>query len=482
MRNALSGAFGVRRDEPVSQYPYNGRAAKCAGGIMDTRRGALARTKQTRANAVPGAGTIFALRAIGLVILARWLFSMSEMDILTALSAMASSPWACINLVFLFLLIFLPGARARAERPFHPLPQWLRQALRLFALLGFLFAVWSVGAFVWAVGWRRAVHAVAATNGWLIAAPALYAAVLWICRPRALWRTNIGARRFAIGRYAISIDHVTRTAVVWMESRKVGQYDARELSVRWPDTPAGGARRAGGASGAEPDAPGSGSAAAGVAGPRADAAGDVATGAGVSFDAASGAAGPRADAAGDDAAPNAGPSSDAARNAVSSRANVSGEAEPDAAVAHDAAPRTVALRADASGVTAPGTLTQHTDAHEPDAAAAAGETGASSADNAPMTAGGDDASTQDQQPEAASTGAPAAAGAGRVPVLTSSAADARPTQRASLAGWLRRPKIELMWDSPAAAGHNRQTVFRVPLVSEGDRVAARALDVSLRQA
>src|SRR6185437_7385691 len=68
----------------------------------------------------------------------------------------------------------------------------------------------------------------------LVAAPALYAAVLWICRPRALWRTNAAARRFAIGRYAVSLDAATRTAVVWAESRKLGQYDARELSVRWP--------------------------------------------------------------------------------------------------------------------------------------------------------------------------------------------------------------------------------------------------------
>ncbi len=137
----------------------------------------MARTKETRANAAPGAGTIFALRAIGLVLLARWLFSMAQMGLTASLSAMVSSPWACINLVFLFLLIFLPGARAVAERPFHPLPQWLRQALRLFAFLGFLFAVWSVGAFVASAGWRRAAQAVAATNGWLLAAPVLYAAV-----------------------------------------------------------------------------------------------------------------------------------------------------------------------------------------------------------------------------------------------------------------------------------------------------------------
>ncbi|ANB74729.1 hypothetical protein [Paraburkholderia phytofirmans] len=278
----------------------------------------MARTKETRANAAPGAGTIFALRAIGLMLLARWLFSMAQMDLGASLSAMVSSPWACINLVFLFLLIFLPGARAVAERPFHPLPQWLRQALRLFAFLGFLFAVWSVGAFAASAGWRRAAQAVAATNGWLLAAPALYAAVVWICRPRALWRTNIAARRYAIGRYAVALDPATRTVVVWAERRKVGQYDARELSVRWAAAPS---------------------------------------------------------------------------------VNV-----PPAPVV-------------AFGV--------------------AGEPGG----------------------PAAPLGAPALA----------------------RGGFGRRPKIELLWDSPAAAGHNRQTVFRAALNTEGDRVAARALDTSLRQ-
>jgi len=178
---------------------------------------------------------VFALRAIGLVLAARWLLSMSQMGYLSSMRAMTSSPWACVTLVLLFLLLFLPGARARAERPLHPLPQWLRQALRLLALLSFLFAVWSVGFFTWTAGWKNAVHALAETNGWLLVAPALYGVVLWICRPRALWRTNIAARRFAIGRYAISIDTATRTAVVWAESRKLGQYDARELSVKWPE-------------------------------------------------------------------------------------------------------------------------------------------------------------------------------------------------------------------------------------------------------
>ncbi|HTH60460.1 MAG TPA: hypothetical protein VL689_09920 [Paraburkholderia sp.] len=291
----------------------------------------MARTNETRTAAVPGAGALFALRAIGLVLLARWLFSMAQMNFVAALTGMASSPWASINLIFLFLLIFLPGARARAERPFHPLPQWLRQALRLFALLGFVFALWSVGAFAWTAGWRRTGHAIAATNGWLVVAPALYAAVIWMCRPRALWRTNVAARRFAIGRYAISVDTATRTTTVWAESRKVGQYDARELSVRWGADARSASGRAGteGAVAVPPPAPDEGGVAAPVA------------------------------------------------------------SEP------------LPVRDDAK--------------------------------------------------------------AGRFAPR-------------------RRPRVELLWDSPAAAGHNRQTVLRTPLTSEGDRAAARALDAALRQA
>ena len=194
----------------------------------------MGRSKQISASPAPGAGTLFALRAIGVVLAARWAFSMSQMGYLSSLRAMTSSPWACVNLVLIFLLVVLPGAKARMERPLHPLPQWLRQALRFLALLTFGFALFSVGAFVWTAGSRRFVHALAETNGWLAVAPALYAVIMWICRPRALWRTNVAARRFAIGRYAISLDPVTRTAMVWAESRKVGQYDARELSVKWP--------------------------------------------------------------------------------------------------------------------------------------------------------------------------------------------------------------------------------------------------------
>ena len=300
----------------------------------------MARTKQASANPAPGAGTVFTLRAIGLILAARWMLSMSQMGYLSSIRAMTSSPWACVNLVLLFLLIFLPGARGRVERPLHPLPQWLRQAVRLLAFFSFAFAVWSVGFYTWQAGGKNALHALAETNGWLVVAPALYAVVMWICRPRALWRTNIAARRFAIGRYAISIDTTTGTAIVWAESRKLGQYDARELSVRWPDGQAGGA------------------------------------------------------------AP---------------------------------APVSTPVPADAGAGVAAVTATAET--------------------------------VETQSPSAS----PAAAAS--VPRATAQV------------GWMhRRPKVELLWDSPAAAGHNRQTVFRAALATEGDRVAARALDTSLRQA
>lgn len=330
----------------------------------------MTRTRPTPTATVPGAGTLFALRAIGLVILARWLHSMAQMNFLAALEGMASSPVACLNLVFLFLLIVLPGAKARVERPFHPLPQWLRQALRFFGLLGFLFALGSIGVFVWTAGWRRTIHTVADTNGWLVAAPALYAAVVWICRPRALWRSNFAARRFAIGRFAVSIDAATRTTVVWQESRKVGQYDARELSVQWlSGAPESGAAPSGPALLPAPALP-----QANVAD-----AGDPPAPPGVAEPAAS--------------------------------------AEPveftmESAVGHGIEPPT--------GAPAPG---------EP---------------AAPRPA----------------------------PAVSASPHAGKPA---------RPQKIELQWDSPAAAGHNRQTVFRVRLATEGDRTAARALDAALKQ-
>lgn len=195
----------------------------------------MGRTRQTVVDAAPGAGTIFALRAVGIVFLARWLFSVSQIGYASFLNGITSSPWACINLIFLFLLVVLPGAQARAERPYHPLPRWLRQTLRYLALLDFAFAIWSIGLFFWQAGARRLLGAVIATNGWLAVAPALYLAVFWICRPRAVGRTNVAAGRFALGRYTVAVDRATQTAVVWQESRKVGQYGARELAVRWAE-------------------------------------------------------------------------------------------------------------------------------------------------------------------------------------------------------------------------------------------------------
>ena len=62
------------------------------------------------------------------------------------------------------------------------------------------------------------------------------------------------------------------------------------------------------------------------------------------------------------------------------------------------------------------------------------------------------------------------------------AADAQravvPPRRGS---FFNRPKVELLWDSPAAVGHNRQIVMRAPLATEGDRVAVLALDAALKQ-
>ncbi|MEX3955140.1 hypothetical protein [Trinickia sp. EG282A] len=312
----------------------------------------MTRAQPTPEAPAPGAGTMFALRAIGLVLLARWLYSMSEMGYGASFSAMTSSPWASINAVLIFLLMVLPGAQARADRPFHPLPQWLRQALRFFAFLGLLFALWSIGVFVWAAGGRRTVHAIAETNGWLVVAPALYAAVLWICRPRALWRTNIAARRFAIGRYAVALDPATRTVVVWVESRKLGQYDARELSVNWPAAEA-----------LEREAL-------------------------------------MPQAAGHPGAQVSAPDVDSSRSVAASPEPVD-------------SPRSASAASPRPGV---------------------GPRGPGAAAHGPRTTG-----------------------------------------RA------RRSRVELLWDSPAAAGHNRETVFRVALTTEGDRAAARALDATLRR-
>jgi hypothetical protein len=197
-----------------------------------TQETGLVRKQQTFPAAVPGAGTLFALRAIGIIFLVRWLSSMSQVGYISVLTSIASSPWACLNIIFLFLLVVLPGSRPKAEKPFHPLPRWLRQSLRGLAVISFAFAAWTIGGFALGAGAARTLAAIARTNGWLVAAPLLYLAIVWICRPRAAWRTNIAARRFALGRFAIALDAATQTATVWDESRKLGQYGTTELSLQ----------------------------------------------------------------------------------------------------------------------------------------------------------------------------------------------------------------------------------------------------------
>ena len=68
------------------------------------------------------------------------------------------------------------------------------------------------------------------------------------------------------------------------------------------------------------------------------------------------------------------------------------------------------------------------------------------------------------------------------PAAAEGAADAQPAVVPPRRGsFFNRPKVELLWDSPAAVGHNRQIVMRAPLATEGDRVAVLALDAALKQ-
>lgn len=195
--------------------------------------------KRGRPDPIPGSGTLFALRVIGLVFLIRWVHSMSQFGLAPLLQAMVGSAWACINAGFIFLLVVLPGAAPRAERPSHPLPQWLRLLIRGLGLLGFLFAVWLVCYFLYQSGLQAGYRALKDTNGWMLIAPCLFAAAVWLCRPRPLWPTNPVERRFAIGRYTVILDLATQTAIVWVENRKLGQYAVHELSLHgsrsiWP--------------------------------------------------------------------------------------------------------------------------------------------------------------------------------------------------------------------------------------------------------
>jgi len=181
---------------------------------------------------VPGSGTVFALRAIGIVFFARWLHAMPQFGLTALLQAMAGSAWACIQALAIFLLIVLPGAKPKAERPYQPLPHWLRKSLQVLGVFGFLFAGGGVGYFVYASGGHAALQALQDSNGWLVIAPLLFATVVWLCRARPLWPTNPVLRRFSIGRYTVALDAATQTAIVWAENRKLGQYALNELALR----------------------------------------------------------------------------------------------------------------------------------------------------------------------------------------------------------------------------------------------------------
>nr|WP_284700908.1 hypothetical protein [Robbsia betulipollinis] len=175
---------------------------------------------------------MFALRAIGILFIARWLYSMSEAGFAEILDDIGSSPVAILHLLYLFLLVALPGARPGAAHPFQPLPRWLRQLLRALSLLGGAFAVLSIAFYALHAGFGELAVAVRDSNGWLVVAPLLYFLAAWLCRRRAVWRTRATAGRFAIGCFGVEIDPDSRNATVWDQNRKIGQYAASELAVR----------------------------------------------------------------------------------------------------------------------------------------------------------------------------------------------------------------------------------------------------------
>lgn len=185
-----------------------------------------------RGNETPGSASLFALRAIGIIFVARWIYSMSESGFGEMLRGFGYSPIAMLHILYLFLLIVLPGARPGSQHPFQPMPRWLRQLLRALSLLGGAFAVFSIIYFTATTGIDALKDAVTASNGWLVVAPLLYFWAAWLCRRRALWRTRATAGRFAIGCLGVAIDGETRTATVWDQNRKIGQYGANELTVR----------------------------------------------------------------------------------------------------------------------------------------------------------------------------------------------------------------------------------------------------------
>lgn len=187
--------------------------------------------KPISSDPVSGSGTVFALRAIGLLLLVRWLHSMDEAGFATVLQQIPRSPMALLHVFFIFLLIVLPGARPGAGKPFHPLPRWLRQLLRVFAWLGLFMTLATMGAFVFSDGPRALFDALGASNGWPAVLAVLYLAVAWLCRARALWRTRATAGHYAIGRFGIALESQTGNVTVWDQNRKIGQYAAQSLQL-----------------------------------------------------------------------------------------------------------------------------------------------------------------------------------------------------------------------------------------------------------
>lgn len=192
----------------------------------------MQRNQQPRENPAPGGTTVFALRAIGILFVARWLYSMSELGFADVLNSIGSSPVAILHLLYLFLLIALPGARPGPLHPLQPLPRWLRQLLRILSVLGGGFALFTVLFYAFHEGTDAWIDAVRDSNGWLLVAPLLYFLAAWLCRRRPIWRTRATAGRFAIGCYGIEIDPATQHATVWDQNRKIGRYASGELTIR----------------------------------------------------------------------------------------------------------------------------------------------------------------------------------------------------------------------------------------------------------
>ncbi len=189
-------------------------------------------TQQEIEDAAPGSGAMVALRAIGMLFAARWLQAMSETGFSEVLQDIGSSPIALLHLLYIFLLIALPGARPGPAHPYQPLPGWLRQTLRGLSLLGLVLPMASIVAFALSAGLPALVEAVKSSNGWLVISPFLYLLTSWLCRRRALWRTRATANRFAIGSIGIMLDPDARTVIVWDQNRQIGQYLATELGLQ----------------------------------------------------------------------------------------------------------------------------------------------------------------------------------------------------------------------------------------------------------